>query len=122
MSGIFICGARASRVGLNISVMQGTPDLTWTPAQALQQLEAFTAGLGIFGSVRVVASFVVATVLWGLLLTAMAQALRTLHRLGWARALAAFAGGWFAYLAFLVLFYAPLIGMVHQAFGLPRPR
>ncbi len=52
--------------GLNISVMQGTPDLTWTPAQALQQLEAFTAGL--------------------------------------------------------VLFYAPLIGMVHQAFGLPRPR
>jgi hypothetical protein len=108
--------------GLNISVMQGTPDLTWTPAQALQQLEAFTAGLGIFGSLRVVVSVLVATVLWGLLLTAMAQALRTLHRLGWARALAAFAGGWFAYLAFLVLFYAPLIGMVHQAFGLPRPR
>ena len=102
--------------------MRGTPDLTWTPAQALQQLEAFTAGLGIFGSLRVVVSFVVATALWGLLLTAMAQALRTLHRLGWARALAAFAGGWFAYLAFLVLFYAPLIGMVHQAFGLPRSR
>jgi hypothetical protein len=106
--------------GLNISVMQGTPDLTWTPAQAFAQLEAFTAGLGIFGSVRVVVSFVAATVLWGLLLTAMAQALRTLHRLGWARALLAFAGGWLAYLAFLVFFYAPLIGMVFQAFGVPR--
>ena len=106
--------------GLNISVMQGTPDLTWTPAQAFAQLEAFTAGLGIFGSLRVVVSFVAATVLWGLLLTAMAQALRTLHRLGWAPALLAFAGGWLAYLAFLVFFYAPLIGMVFQAFGVPR--
>jgi TIR domain len=106
--------------GLNISVMQGTPDLTWTPAQAFAQLEAFTVGLGIFGSVRVVVSFVAATVLWGLLLTAMAQALRTLHRLGWARALAAFAVGWLAYLAFLVFFYAPLIGTVFQAFGVPR--
>ena len=50
----------------------------------------------------------------------MTQALRTLHRLGWGRALAAFAGGWLAYLAFLVFFYAPLIGTVFQAFGVPR--
>jgi len=67
-------------------------------------------------------SFVAATVLWGVLLVAMAKALRTLHRLGWARALTAFAGGWLTYLLFLVFFYAPLVGMVYQAFGLPRPR
>jgi hypothetical protein len=48
--------------------------------------------------------------------------LRTLHRLAWLRALPAFAAGWLAYLAFIVFFYAPLIGMVYQAFGLPRPR
>jgi hypothetical protein len=108
--------------GLNISVMQATPDLSWTPAKTLEQLEAFTAGLGGFGTVRVVVSFVAATILWGIMLTAMVQALRTLHRLAWLRALPAFAAGWLAYLAFIVFFYAPLIGMVYQAFGLPRLR
>jgi TIR domain len=108
--------------GLNISVMQATPDLSWTPARTLEQLETFTAGLGTFGTVRVVVSFVAATILWGVMPTAMVQALRTLHRLGWLRVLPAFAGGWLAYLAFVVFFYAPLIGMVYQAFGLPRPR
>jgi len=108
--------------GLNISVTQGTPDLNWTPAQAIDQIQAFTAGLGVFGTIRVMLSFVAATVLWGVLLVTMAKALRTLHRLGWARALTAFAGGWLTYLLFLVFFYAPLVGMVYQAFGLPRPR
>src|SRR5262249_54441010 len=108
--------------GLNISVTQGTPALNWTPAQAVDQIQAFTSGLGVFGTIRVMLSFVTATVLWGVLLVAMAKALRTLHRLGWARALTAFAGGWLAYLLFLVFFYAPLVGMVYPAFGLPRPR
>ncbi len=108
--------------GLNISVTQGTPDLTWTPARALEQVQTFAAGLGVFGTVRVVLSFVAATVLWAVLLTAMAKALRTLHRVGWARALPAFARGWLAYLLFLVFFYAPLAGMIYQAFGLPPPR
>ncbi len=108
--------------GLGISVMQGTPDLTWTPGQALEQAKRFVDGLGIFGTVRVAVSFAAATALWGLLLTAIFRALRALHRLGWGRALLAFAGGWLAYMAFLVFFYAPLAGMVYQAFGLPRPR
>lgn len=107
---------------LGISVMQGAPDLTWTPAQALEQTRRFVGDLGAFGTARVVVSFAAATILWGLLVTALFGALRSLHRLGWARALLAFAGGWVAYVVFLVFFYAPLAGMVYQAFGLPRPR
>jgi hypothetical protein len=106
---------------LNISVTRATPDLTWTPGRALKELEQFTAGLGPFGTARVVVSFAAATVLWSFLLTAIFQALRTLHRLRWGRALLAFAGGWLAYGAFLLFFYAPLAGLVYQAFGLPRP-
>jgi hypothetical protein len=108
--------------GLNISLMQATPDLSWTPAKPLELLEAFTAGFGGFGTARVAVSFVAAAILWSIMLTTMVQALRTLHRLAWLRALPAFAAGWLAYLAFIVFFYAPLIGMVYQAFGLPRPR
>jgi len=108
--------------GLNIAVTQGVPDLGWTPARALEQSARFVETLGAFGTVRVIVSFVAATVLWAVLLAALFQGLRALHRLGVGRALLAFAAGWLAYLAFLAFFYAPLAGMVYQAFGLPRPR
>jgi len=103
-------------------VIQGVPDLTWTPGEALLRVTRFAGDLGAFGAIRVVISFAAATALWGILLTAIFRGLRALHRLGVGRALLAFAAGWLTYLAFLTFFYAPLAGMVYQAFGLPRPR
>jgi hypothetical protein len=108
--------------GLNIAVTRGMADLAWTPGQALQQTTRFVEGLGIFGTIRVLVSFAAATALWCVLVAAIFQGLRALHRLGVARALLAFAGGGLAYLAFLAFFYAPLAAMVYQAFGVPRAR
>ena len=108
--------------GLNIAVTKGLPDLAWTPGQALDQATRFVEGLGSFGTIRVLVSFAAATALWAILLTAIFQGLRALHRLRAGRALLAFIAGWLAYVAFLAFFYAPLAGMVYQAFGVPRPR
>jgi len=55
------------------------------------------------------------------LLSALFAALRTLHRLCPAPALLAFIVGGLAHVAFLVFFYAPLIGSVYRAFGLRGP-
>jgi hypothetical protein len=108
--------------GLHISVVQEVADLRWAPDQALVQLQRFADQLGAFATVRVVAAFVAATALWGVLLGAVLAALRTLHRLSRPRALVAFAGGLLAYAAFLAFVYVPLIASVYGALGLPAAR
>lgn len=50
--------------GLNISVLTDMADVGWSPAAAVQKMTGFVGGLGIYGTVRLVVSFVAATTLW----------------------------------------------------------
>jgi hypothetical protein len=105
--------------GLNVSVLTDMADVGWSPAAAVQKLTGFVGGLGIYGTVRLVVSFVAATTLWLILFTSVFAAFRTLHRLDRGRAVAAFGLGLVGYVAFIALFYAPLLGSVYHAFGIP---
>jgi TIR domain len=106
--------------GLNISIMGDLANMRWTPSQAAAKLGRFVEELGGFGIIRLGLSFVAATVLWGLLLATVFEAMRTLHRVGRSFAVVAFTAGLLMYGAFLVFFYGALVGTVYQAFGV-RP-
>jgi hypothetical protein len=105
--------------GLQISVTSAMADVGWSPTAAVEQVTRFVQGLGVFGTIRVVVSFVLATVLWLTLLASVFTAFRTLHGLRGARALAGFVLGLAAAVLVLGLLYAPLIGSVYAAFGIP---
>ena len=105
--------------GLRVSVTKDMSDLAWEPGATVEKMTAFVNHLGVFGTVRVVVSFVLATLLWSLLLTSLYAAFRTVHHLSTARAMAAFALGGAASVAFIALLYAPALGAVYAAFGIP---
>jgi hypothetical protein len=107
--------------GLRVSVAKDMADVAWRPGTALETVTRFVQDLGVFGTVRVAVSFVLATVLWALLLTSLYAALRTVHHVRGPKALAAFALGGAAAVIFIALFYAPVLGAVYAAFGIPAP-
>ena len=107
--------------GLRVSVAKDMADVAWRPGAALETVTRFVEQLGVFGTVRVGISFVLATVLWALLLTSLYAALRTVHHVRGVKAVAAFALGGAAALIFITLFYAPVLGAVYAAFGIPAP-
>jgi hypothetical protein len=106
--------------GLRVSVATDMADVAWQPGAAIEKMTRFVEHLGVFGTVRVAVSFVLATVLWALLLTSVYAALRTVHQLRGPRAAAAFALGGTVAALFIGLFYAPMLGAVYAAFGIPR--
>lgn len=107
--------------GLKIPVTQAMADIAWDPADGVETVAEFVAALGTFGTVRLVASFLVASALWLTLLTSVFAALRTLHGLRGPRALAAFGLGLAAGVLFVGLFYAPMLGGIYAALGLRAP-
>ena len=107
--------AQAPVWGLNISVTADLSEPSFSPSQIADRMVAFTKSLGSFALARVAVSLVVATTLWALVLSALFQALRTLHRLRAGPALAAATAGSIAYLAFLMFVWTPLLGTFYTA-------
>ena len=105
--------------GLRVSVLKDMADVAWQPGAAIEKITRFVDSLGVFGTVRVAVSFVLATLLWILLLTSLYAAFRTVNHLQGLRAVAAFALGLAAAVLFVGLFYAPVLGAVYAAFGIP---
>ena len=105
--------------GLRVSFTKEMADSGRQPRAGLERMARFVADLGAFGTARVLVSFVLATVLWMRLLASLYVALRTLNALPTGRALAAFTLGLATAVLFTALFYAPLLGAVYAAFGIP---
>jgi hypothetical protein len=101
--------------GLHVSVLKDVADVAWSPAMAHAALVQFTERLGSFGVIRVVMAFGVASALWLILAAGTFSALRSLHRVGRARALLAFGLGLAGYMVFLAVFYGPLVGAAYRA-------
>jgi hypothetical protein len=104
--------------GLHISVTRDMASAGWDPAVAAERMVRFVRELGRFGTVRLLLSFALATALWVILLASLFTALRTLHGLARARALAGLGLGLSAEALFLGFLYAPVTGAVYAAFGL----
>jgi hypothetical protein len=100
--------------GLNISVLKDAAEASWSPAEAVVQMQAFVAALGPFGVARLLIAFAAATCLWLLFLTAVFESLRTLHRLSLGRALVAFGSGLIITVAFLAFVVAPQFGTLYR--------
>jgi hypothetical protein len=109
--------AQAPSWGLNISVTADLSDPTWSPDRAVDKLYDFTARLGGFGVARFVVSFVLAALLWCLVVNALFRASRILHGLRFWPALAASVGGFLVYLGFLLFIWGPLLGSLYTALG-----
>jgi hypothetical protein len=100
---------------LSTAVLAGPGNASPTPMTVLTQIQEFVRTLNVFGYFQFVASFIVATTLWVLFLRSVIGAFRVLHRLDLSKTVQATLVSLVAYLAFLALFYHPL---VHGAFRL----
>jgi hypothetical protein len=103
--------------GVNISILKDAADAAWSPADLVIKMQTFVAELGPFGIARLLVAFVAATFLWGLFFSAVFESFRTLHRLSWGRAFAAFVLGLTAMMAFVALVVTPQFGTVYKLFG-----
>jgi len=102
--------------GVNIDIVRDAASVAWDPTQVLQKLRAFMDEQGTFGIARIAIAFLAATYLWWRLFTSVFDALRTLHRLSKPRAVAGFAVGLAALVAFVSLVIVPYFGTVYERF------